>query len=331
MNKKLLSIMLFLLPIAVISFVLNDETNFNFDEKEVTMVSQVREQPKVEVKTLNRKEIPAEAQEEIQIRVLTNGHVEQIPLETYVIGVVAAEMPASFNVEALKAQAVASRSFALYRKKYYNLQYDVTDDTRTQVYISTDTMKKRWGSSFDKYYNRILKAVESTKGEIVTYNGKIIEALYSAMSGGVTQDVAAVWGSKRDYLVAVESKYDNENINSFKSTRKITFDEFRKKLSLTCNKITIDYIKKNTSDYISEISICGKVFSGSDFMWKLALRSADADIIVKDTVEITTYGFGHGVGMSQYGANGYAEHGYTYEEILKHYYTDVEISNVSDV
>lgn len=323
--------MLFLLPIAVISFVLNGETNFNFEEKEVTAVSQVREQPKVEVKTLNKKETIVETQKEIQIRILTNGHVEQIPLETYVVGVVAAEMPASFNVEALKAQAVASRTFALYRRAHATGKYDVTDDTRTQVYISVDTMKKRWGSSFDKYYNRVLKAVQSTEGEVVTYNDKVIEALYSAMSGGITQDVAAVWGGKRDYLVAVESKYDNEKINSFKSVRKISFSDFKSKLSLTCDKITIDYIKKNSSDYISSISICGKAFSGSNFMWTLALRSADADIAITDTVEITTYGFGHGVGMSQYGANGYAEHGYTYEEILKHYYTNVEISSINEV
>ena len=129
----------------------------------------------------------------------------------------------------------------------------------------------------------------------------------------------------------IESKYDNENINSFKSTRNISFIEFKSKLGLTCDKVTIDYIKKNESDYISTISICGKTFSGSNLIWKLALKSADADIKITDVVEITTYGFGHGVGMSQYGANGYAEHGYTYEEILKHYYTNVEISNLNEV
>jgi len=309
---------------------LKDETIFNLESNNVVAVSSlVSEKPHKLVKTLEKENITM--QKETYIRVLTNGKVETIPLETYVTGVVAAEMPASFDMEALKAQAVASRSFALYRKKYSTGSYDVTDDTRTQVYISTDTMKKRWGNSYNKYYARVSNAVKATSGEVATYKGKIIEALYSAMSGGVTQDVAAVWGNSRDYLVPVESIYDNESINSFKSVRTISIEEFKKKLGLTCDKVVIDYINKNESDYISSISVCGKVLTGSNLMWKLTLKSADADIKITDKVEITTYGFGHGVGMSQYGANGYAEHGYTYEEIIKHYYKDVEISNLNEV
>lgn len=330
MNKKLLSIIIFLMPITVVSFVLKDKTNFYYVNQQDIDVSNITDNAKYLYVNPIVKEPNNNIQKnhDINIRVLTNGNVQSIPLEKYVVGVVAGEMPASFNVEALKAQAVASRSFALYRKYRSTGSYDVTDNTTTQVYITVDIMKKRWGNNFDKYYNKIVKAVEATKGEVVTFNGNVIEALYSAMSGGVTQDVAAVWGNSRSYLVPVESIYDNETINSFKSTRTITFNDFKAKLSLSCDKITIDYVKKNKSDYISSISICGKVFSGSNFIWKLGLKSADADIIVKDTVEITTYGFGHGVGMSQYGANGYAEHGYTYEEILKHYYTNVDISNV---
>ena len=330
MNKKLLSIVIFLIPVAVISFVLNDETNFNFEKNSIAVASITAEKPKVEVKT-DEDKIKDEKSSEMFIRVLTNKEVQSIPLETYVIGVVAAEMPASFSIEALKAQAVASRTFALYRRARATGKYDVTDDTRTQVYISVDAMKKRWGSQFEKYYNKISTAVNATKGEVITYDGKIIEALYSAMSGGITQDVKAVWGSSRNYLVPVESKYDNENIKGFVSVQKYTIDDFKKKLSLNCEKLIIDYINKNESDYISKISICGKVFNGSDFIWKLALKSGDADINIKDAVEITTYGFGHGVGMSQYGANGYAENGYTYREILKHYYTDVKISDLKSV
>lgn len=328
MNKKLLSLALFLLPIAVISFVLKDKTNFNsIENKQEVLVT------KLSSSKLNNLNIKKEQKNDsnISIRVLINGNVEAIPIETYVIGVVAGEMPASFNIEALKAQAVASRTFALFRKYRATGNYDVTDNTTTQVYISTNTMKKRWGSEYDKYYNRIAFAVNATKGEVITYDGKVIEALYSAMSGGVTQDATAVWGNSREYLVPVESKYDNESINSFKTKRTISFNDFKSKLSLTCDKVVIDYIKKNESDYISSISICGKVFTGSNFIWKLGLKSGDADIELTDKVEITTYGFGHGVGMSQYGANGYANHGYTYEEILKHYYTNVDISYLKEV
>lgn len=338
MNKKLLSISLFLLPIAVISFIFNPETNFNLEKSEddfSTFAVKTDDVKTEEVKTVvNEVQEKKESNKssDVSIRVLMNNNVVNIPLEEYIVGVVAAEMPASFDIEALKAQAVASRSYALFKQaRSKNKKYDVTADTRTQAYISNDAMKKKWGNSYQKYYDKISKAVSDTSGEVATYNGKVAETLFSAMSGGKTQDVQDVWGNKIDYLVAVESKYDNESLRSYKSTRTISKSDVIKKLNLTCSNPKVDYIKRNDSNYVTKISICGSVFTGEGIRCKLGLKSSMFDIIIGNNVVITTYGYGHGVGMSQYGANGYAEHGYTYVDIIKHYYKNVEISNIKDV
>lgn len=266
------------------------------------------------------------------IRVLREDDIINIPLEEYVIGVVAGEMPASFNIEALKAQALAARTYALYRKsKNSNKSYDVTDDTRTQVYIDQDKMLSMWDSDFDKYYNKISSAVNSTKGEVITYNGKIIESLYFAMSSGNTQDAIYAFNEERDYLKGVSSIYEDDSINGFLVTR--TFEEANiiKLFSLSCDNLTIDEIKYNDEGYVENITLCGKTINGMTFVNKVGLRSTSFEIELGDTVTITTKGFGHGVGMSQYGANGYAMNGYTYDEIIKHYYTGVDISNLKNV
>lgn len=325
MNKKLLSISLFLLPVAVISFAF-PETNFNLEETSVFVNEKV-------INTSNKVETKESSNNnDVFIRVLKDNKVENINLEDYLVGVVAAEMPASFDMEALKAQAVASRSYALFkRERSKSKNYDVTADTRTQAYISSDAMKRKWGNSYQKYYDRVSKAVNDTKGEVATYNGKIAETLFSAISGGATQDAVDVWGSNISYLVAVESKYDNENIKGFKSTKTISKSEVIKNLGLSCSNLKIDYVKRNDSNYVTKISLCGKEFTGEGIRCKLGLKSSMFDISVNNEVTITTYGYGHGVGMSQYGAQGYAEHGYTYIDILKHYYKNVEIKNIKDV
>ena len=306
-NKILLIIAVSMLPIAVISFSWSksSETNFNLPEK-----------PK---------------SENITVNVLIDGEIQTLDLEEYIVGVVAGEMPASFNEEALKAQAVASRSYALYKKKNSDGHYDLTDDTNSQVYIDIEDMKLKWGNEFDKYYIKIKNCVDATNGLVATYKDEIIEAFYFSMSSGQTQDVVAVFGENFEYLKSVESEYDNENLNNYKVTKSFSNAEFKNYLNLRCESITVDYIVRNDSGYIDEISICSTKFKGTDVRSKLSLRSANFDIFIGKNIEITTYGYGHGVGMSQYGANGYANAGYTYEEILKHYYSNIEIINIKSV
>ena len=317
-NKKLFLIAVYLVPIVVISFVLKDETNFNLDEK----IFNNERISKIEGNDNDT---------EITIRVLINNNVESIPLEEYIIGVVAGEMPASFDSEALKAQAVASRSYALHKKKLGRGSYDVTADVNSQVYVSLDTMKSMWGSSFDKYYEKIKKAVMDTKGKVITYNGNVIDALYFAMSDGMTQDVTAVFSENLAYLKSVPSEYDNSSIRDFESTRAFDHTTLANRLGLTCSKIVVNSISYNDAEYVDRVVICDKTFSGEQIRNTLGLRSASFKIDISESIVITTYGYGHGVGMSQYGANGYAENGYSYEDIIKHYYKNVEITDIKNV
>ena len=306
-NKILTIIAVSLVPFVVISFVPNDKTNFIMEDKE-----------------------PIETYKPVKIKVLIGENIEVLDLEDYVIGVVAAEMPASFNDEALKAQAVAARSYAIYKKERSNTEYDLTNGINDQVYINIDEMRLKWGSDYDYYYDKISKAVNSTEGEILVYDDKAIEALYFSMSGGFTEDASFVFGETIDYLKPVESIYDKECTN-YEVTKTFTNDELKELLSLSCSEISISDIEYDESNYTSSLEICDKTYTGIEVRSLLNLRSANFKIDITDTVNITTYGYGHGVGMSQYGANGYAKNGYTYDEILKHYYKDVEIKNIKDV
>ncbi len=304
-NNKLLKIVVLLIPLVVISFIFKNKTNFILKEKK-------EERP-------------------IIIKILYKGSVLELELEEYIVGVVAGEMPALFHMEALKAQAVASRTYALYRKKEANGKYDLTSTTSNQVYLSVDDMKEKWKSKYDEYKARIQEAVNKTKGEVITYNKEIIDALYFSMSAGKTQDVKSVFKEELDYLKSTESIYDNETLNGYKVEKEISVEDFIRTLSLNCIYQKIDTITYNESGYVKELIICNQTFSGNEFRKKLGLRSANFKININDKILITTYGYGHGVGMSQYGANGYAKAGYSYQEILKHYYTGVEIKKINDV
>ena len=258
----------------------------------------------------------------------TNFNLE---LEDYIIGVVAGEMPASFMEEALKAQAVASRTYVLFKRVEDEEIISVKNGTSAQVYIDEEQMRDKWGSDFQKYYDKIKKAVLETKGEIITYEGNIIEAFYFAMSSGNTNDSKSVFGEARDYLQSVSSDYDNEELNGFLKEVSFTKRDFREKLGIDCDEPNILGLRRNEAGYVDTIEICSKEFKGTEVRTKLGLRSSNFEISIGEDVRVNTYGYGHGVGMSQYGANGYALHGYTYEDIIKHYYSGVEIKNLKSV
>lgn len=273
----------------------------------------------------NKTSIPPKVvKKQNKIKVLKNDKVLNLDLEKYIIGVVAGEMPASFNDEALKAQAVAARSYALKNNDENKI---LKADTTSQVYINEEEMKNKWNEEYDYYYNKIKRAVLETKGEVLTSNNKIITAYYFALSNGKTQNGKYVF-KEEDYLQGENSIHDNEKVKNFKTDYTFTMESFKEKLGITCEKIVIDYIHYNESDYVSNISVCGKAFSGNSFRHALSLRSPSFKISVAENVYITTFGYGHGVGLSQYGANGYAEDGLNYKEILKHYYKNTEITKL---
>ena len=154
-------------------------------------------------------------QEEIKVKNVATGAIETKDLENYVMGVVAAEMPASFSIEALKAQAIASRSYAYYKMKQNNGNYDIIADVSNQAYINDDEMHEKWQEDYDIYYKKIKEAVDGTKNEVMTYDGKVIEAFYFAMSNGYTEDVVSVFGENLPYLKSVESKWDNNSLSNY--------------------------------------------------------------------------------------------------------------------
>ena len=260
----------------------------------------------------------------LAVNVLKNDEIINIDLENYVIGVVACEMPASFKDEALKAMAVAARTYALYKMKKNN-KYDLTATTKDQCYITIDEMKNKWKNNYEKYYNKIKKDVYSTEGEYLTYNGDVIIAFYFSISNGYTENVENVFSQKLDYLVSVDSSFDSKY--SYKESEKeIKLKDFLNKIGIKDTKIEKISIERYNTGRVKTIKVNNKSFKGTNFRTKLGLRSTDFEIKYDtNKVYITTKGYGHGVGMSQYGANAMADLGYKYEDILKYYYTGVKI------
>lgn len=251
----------------------------------------------------------------------SNGEILNLTINEYLIGAVAGEMPASFNIEALKAQAVVSRTYLLKRIKNNNI---IIDSTMQQVYKDNNELKNMWKNDFDKYYSKIKKAVLDTDKIAIYYNGDYIDALYHSTSNGYTLNSENVWSNAIPYLKSVESKWDLNASSYLKNTNK----DIAYVLSLfgidDINKIQI--VSRDDTNHVKEIKVGDKIYKGTVFRSLLKLRSTDFDIMVNDnSVVFITRGFGHGVGMSQYGANGMANEGYNYIDILNHYYTNVSI------
>lgn len=272
-----------------------------------------------------------EGETPIIIRLLneSDNSITEINLEDYIIGVVAAEMPASFEMEALKAQAIAARTFAMYKKNTRNLNYDLIIGTKDQAYKDNKTLLAQWNVNFFSNYLKIREAVETTKNQVLTYNNEIINAFYFSMSNGYTENCELVFSQDLPYLNSVSSEWDNESLNNYSFTKTISKQEFCSSLEISCETIEIKDVTRSNSNRVLSITINEKTFKGTEVRTKLGLRSTDFTIeIIDDTVNITTKGYGHGVGMSQYGANGMAKAGYTYEQILKHYYQNTEITKL---
>lgn len=266
----------------------------------------------------------AEKENTINVNAIIGDNIVSLNLEEYVKGVVACEVPASFDSEALKAMSVAARTFALYKiSKGKSIKTTVSD----QCYIDNDKMKSKWKSNYNKYYTKISNAVNDTKGEYMTYNDKVIIAFYFSISNGKTENVENVFSQKLDYLVSVDSSWDKKS-NYNEKKIKIKVIDFLKKLNIKDNKIYDIKIDRSSTNRVNNIKINNSNYKGTKFRSLLGLRSTDFNITYdNDFVYIHTVGYGHGVGMSQYGANYMAYDGYSYDEILKHYYTGIKITN----
>lgn len=293
-----------------------------------------------------------ENQSDITINVYIENQkkVVKMQLEEYLLGVVAAEMPASFEIEALKAQAIAARTYALGRAaKLYGSGAETihngadvcTSPAHCQAWISKDTAFKRWGllSSF-KYWNKICKAVIATKGQVIEYNKVLINPLFHSNSGGHTENSEDVWeGAAEPYLRGVVSQgedtskeYKNEVILEQKDMIK-SLEEFNPKLEIEDREIlsNIEIQKFSSGDRVMEMKIGNIKMKGTEFRKLFQLKSTNFKIaqLSDGKIAITTLGYGHGVGMSQCGANYLAQKGTSSIDILKYYYKGVEIVDMT--
>ncbi len=307
MIKKILlfSFLIIFIPYVVVTiFIRDDEITFNFSSNSIVRVYREKEKK-----------------------------IDRVPIEEYVIGVLAGEMPVSFELEALKAQAVAARSYVMKQvEKNSKKNYDVVDTVLNQVYLDKEYLQTVWKSSYSSKINKIRLAVLSTKGEYISYKGKVAEAMFFSTSPGKTENSEDVFLSKVNYLRSVDSHWD-EISPVYTSIYTFNLKEFYDKLSLKFSEnLNIKVVETTSTGRIKKIKINGQIFTGKDIVSRLKIKSTYFEIIPdKEKIVIKSKGYGHGVGMSQYGANGMAKEGYNYKEILNHYYTGIEIKNYNDV
>lgn len=268
--------------------------------------------------------------------------IEEIDLEEYLYGVVSAEMPASFEEEALKAQAVVARTYTIYKIVNNDGKHgeaDICDDsTCCQAWISEQDRKDRWDEDEkEENWNKIVKAVNSTQGKIVTYNGEPINAFFHSNSGGTTEAPIEVWGgSGYPYLQSVATAGEDA-YSQYSSEAEFTEAEFEEKIKELHSDFEIDFDDENCikieeyteGNRVKTIKIGNLELSGVEVRNIFGLRSANFTVTIEDNkIKFEVIGYGHGVGMSQTGADSLAKEGKTYEEIIHHYYTGVEIEDM---
>lgn len=262
---------------------------------------------------------------------------EDVPLEEYLVGVVASEMNADFELEALKAQALAARTYIVKQmlseeKLGVPAGSDVTDTVNHQVYKSDQELKQQWGIEYKWRVEKIRRAVEETSGQILTYEGIPINATFFSTSNGLTENAEEIWPNELPYLVSVESPWDTKS-PKFKAQKVFAVSQFEQKLGVkvpdgkTIGKVT----KRTAGNRVGKVEINGKTLTGREVREKLGLNSTDFNWERKgEQIIVNTQGYGHGVGMSQYGANGMATEGKTYDQIAAHYYKGAEISSADE-
>ena len=269
----------------------------------------------------------------VRVKRLATNEIQIVPLEEYIVGVLAGEMPVYFELEALKAQAVASRSYVLKRLEYNkDSEYDVVDSVLNQVYLDDNYLKEAWGKDYVVNINKLRTAVNQTIDEYLEYDGEIIDALFFSTSNGYTEDASVVFNLELPYLKSVESKWDAQTSSVFNSQKTMSLQEFYEKLGLEYKKeLSFNVLERSDTNRIIKLEINGNMLNATDVYNKLGLRSTDFNLTqVGTNVLIDTKGYGHGVGMSQYGALGMAKEGYNYMQILEYYYTDAEIKKIQN-
>ncbi|ENH96561.1 stage II sporulation protein D [Gracilibacillus halophilus YIM-C55.5] len=316
-------LVMFLIPTLIVIAFQND----NRDEQASTEQVATQSEP-VEKQDLN-------SPIDVQVLRTAEDEVENVPLEEYVVHVVASEMPADFELEALKAQALAARTYIvryLMQGSDENLPEgaDVTDTVNHQVYKSNEELRQIWGSDYHWKIDKITNAVASTQGQIITYKQEPITPAFFSTSNGYTENSEDYWANELPYLRTVESPWDKQISPKFADQKTFPLHEVEEKLDIDITQQVQNFqIDRTESDRVATVSIGDQQFTGREVREALGLQSNDFTITMKNNhLVFTTKGYGHGVGMSQYGANGMAKEGKSYQEIVKHYYKGTNVTAI---
>lgn len=283
----------------------------------------------------------------IKVFITKENKVEEMFLEEYVRGVVSAEMPAEFEPDALKSQAVAARTFALAHMEEFggekyksNTGANVSDTVQCQVFMHKEDRMNSWPKSKrDEYWNKVTNAVKETAGEILTIDGKLVkEPLFFAVSSGKTENGSDIFSDDAPYLKSVSSPGE-EAAPKYRSIVKVSYSNFINKINCEYSnsgltaatlKNSIEIKSRNEGGSVKEIRVGRITLSGVKFRSIMGLNSANFNIKFNfNNIEISCIGYGHGVGMSQWGANAMAKSGKSYKDILEHYYNGTSITSIS--
>lgn len=347
LNKKFVlfyaffSIML-IITIAVSCIYINKAEEKNKKEKtEIKEEKEIEEyiEKNKEIKTIRLKMIKSKDQE-----------VVEISMTDYLKGVIPSEMPPTYKMEALKAQAVVARTYAYEKIKSnkngtLHADSDMCDDfAHCQAYITRDKLIPIWkgrgysDKTIKEYERKIAEAIDATSSIVITYKGEYIKAFFHANSGGMTEGSTEIWGKQNvPYLVPVESKGEEEH-PQYKSQVKISLSELESKVNakaeipcnLRNNSEKVKVLTHTISGRVNSVKIGDNIVEATNLRTLIGLKSTNFEVEVKDDIAtFSVTGYGHGLGMSQTGANYYAKEGYTYDQIIKHYYTGVELTKIS--
>lgn len=338
MKKILIYIMMFLFIFFILPAVFtNKAIETNTDESKIEEV----EQKDISKEENNIEKYQYKKYGIIKLLHKNTGAIEEVPIDEYLCHVVSAEMPVNFEKEALKAQAIVARTYTIHKiqnKKHENA--DICDDSKCcQAWVSKDVRFSRWEEDKrESNWKKIQECVEETKGKIITYNNKPINAFFHANSGGTTEIPVNVWGgTDLPYLQVVETSGE-EGYNQFLSEVKLTKEELIEKLKKKYADISIDFNKDDEikilqytdSNRVKTVRFGNHELSGVETRQILGLKSTNFEIIKEDEkIIFKVKGYGHGVGMSQTGADSMAKQGKTCDEIIHHFYKDVEIKDIN--
>lgn len=342
MKKMLLYILSFIILFFILPIIFTITPKAETEEVVSNIENVTQEQPEPEAETIT---YDYQKYQTIKLLHSGSGQIEELPIDEYLYGVVSSEMPANYEVEALKAQAIVARTYTIYQIMNNSGKHpgaDICDNSSCcQAWISKDERLSKWApEEAESNWNKIVDAINSTSGKIITYQNKPINAFFHSNSGGKTESSLNIWGGiDYPYLKSVETAGE-EGYTQYSSEAKFTKEELLNKLKEKYEDCEIDYSQENciqileytTSGRVKTIKFGNKEIAGTEARTILGLRSTNFTFTISgDEIIFSVIGYGHGVGMSQTGADALAKSGSNCEEIIKHFYTDVEIVEVNSL